>query len=161
MLNNNQNNKKMSSSSKLRLLSDLQQLQKDPPEGITASPESENDLYVWNATITGPMDSIWEGGIFFLRLTFPEDYPTKPPKVKFTSKIFHPNVYKDGSICLDIVQDKWSPIYTVDSILTSILSLLEDPNPDSPANPEAAKLFVNDPKEYKKRVRKCVESLME
>ncbi|KAL9653248.1 hypothetical protein ABK040_010955 [Willaertia magna] len=149
-----------SGGSKLRLMTDLKKIQEDPPEGISASPE-DNDLYVWNATISGPMDSIWEGGIFFLRLTFPSDYPTKPPKVKFTSKIFHPNVYKDGSICLDIIQDKWSPVYTVDSILTSILSLLEDPNPDSPANPEAAKLFLNDKTEYKKRVRKCVDSSLE
>jgi len=69
------------------------------------------------------------GGTFKLILEFSEEYPNKAPQVKFVSKIFHPNVYADGKICLDILQNQWSPIYDVAAILTSIQSLLSDPNP--------------------------------
>ena len=81
----------------------------------------------------------------------------KPPVVKFTSKMFHPNIYQDGSICLDILKERWSPSYDVTAILTSIQSLLSDPNPSSPANNVAAQLLRDNPREYEKRVRACVE----
>ena len=69
-------------------------------------------------------------------MTFGEQYPEKPPRVRFTSEVFHPNVYSDGTLCMDIIQDQWSPIHNVCTLLTSIQSLLTDPNPASPANPE-------------------------
>ena len=115
---------------------------------------------LWQAVIFGPDDTPWEGGTFKLTLEFTEEYPNKAPKVKFVSTMFHPNsglfglmrwraaltivcvlVYADGSICLDILQNQWSPIYDIAAILTSIQSLLCDPNPNSPANSEAARLF--------------------
>jgi ubiquitin-conjugating enzyme E2 A len=104
-----------------------------------------------------PDDTPWEGGVFNLTLEFTEEYPNSAPKVRFVTRIFHPNVYGDGSICLDILQNKWSPIYDVAAILTSIQSLLSDPNPASPANSEAAKLFVDDRDAYHAKVRECVE----
>ena len=70
-------------------------------------------------------------------MTFGEQYPEKPPRIRFTSEVFHPNVYSDGTLCMDIIQDQWSPIHNVCTLLTSIQSLLTDPNPASPANPEA------------------------
>lgn len=88
-----------------------------------------------------PDDTPWEDGTFRLQLEFTEDYPNKAPTVKFVTKLFHPNVYADGSICLDILQNQWSPIYDISAILTSIQSLLCDPNPNSPANSEAARLY--------------------
>eukprot|EP00741_Cyanophora_paradoxa_P008302 tig00001286_g8031.t1 len=145
----------MTSPSVLRLLTDLKQIKQEPPEGCSASPISDDNLYIWSATIFGPDESPWEGGVYSLRLTFTEAYPDKPPKVRFTCEMFHPNVYSDGTLCLDIIQDAWVPTYTVATILTSIQSLLTDPNPASPANPEAAHLYNNDKKEYSKRVRKC------
>ena len=90
-------------------------------------------------------------------LTFDESYPTKPPHVKFVSRMFHPNVYANGDLCLDILQNRWSPTYDVAAILTSIQSLLHDPNPNSPANAEAARLFSESRKDYNKRVRETVE----
>ena len=81
--------------------------------------------------------------MFQLHLEFSEDYPNKPPKVKFTTELFHPNIYTDGSICLDILSHMWSPVYDVGSILTSIQSLLTDPNVNSPANNEAAQMYSN------------------
>lgn len=105
-----------------------------------------------------PEDTVWEGGTFCLTMKFTEEYPNKPPEVKFATKIFHPNVYNDGSICLDILKGQWSPIYDISAILTSIQSLLCDPNPKSPANAEAARLFSENRREYNRRVRKCVEA---
>mmetsp|Transcript_4947 Transcript_4947/g.7690 ORF Transcript_4947/g.7690 Transcript_4947/m.7690 type:complete len:154 (+) Transcript_4947:209-670(+) len=144
----------MQSSSMLRLFTDWKQIKQEPPEGCSASPLSEDNLYVWGATIFGPDETPWEGGVYSLRLTFGETYPDKAPKVRFTSEMFHPNVYNDGTLCLDIIQDAWVPTYTVSTILTSIQSLLTDPNPASPANPEAAHLYTNDRTAYNKRVRR-------
>ena len=91
-------------------------------------------------------------------IEFTEDYPNKPPTVTFISKMFHPNIYADGKICLDILQNQWSPIYDVAAILTSIQSLLSDPNPASPANAEASQMYEGDRREYNKRVQQIVES---
>jgi len=107
--------------------------------------------------IFGPDDTPWDGGTFKLTLQFTEDYPNKPPTVRFVSKMFHPNIYADGSICLDILQNQWSPIYDVAAILTSIQSLLCDPNPNSPANSEAARMYSENRREYNRRVREIVE----
>ncbi|KAK8792506.1 hypothetical protein WA588_005001 [Blastocystis sp. NMH] len=141
----------------MRLLKDFEEMQNDPPYGISASPSNMEDLFVWDAMISGPDDSPWEGGMFALQLRFTDDYPSSPPIVRFLTQVFHPNVFLDGMICLDIIKEKWSPINTVSMVLTSVQSLLNDPNPSSPANPEAAKLYLNDMKEYKRRVRECAE----
>lgn len=146
----------MSTVARKRLMRDFKRLQNDPPQGIQAAP-LDNNVMAWQAVIFGPDDTPWEGGTFKLLLEFTEDYPNKPPIVKFISKIFHPNVYADGKICLDILQNQWSPIYDIAAILTSIQSLLSDPNPASPANAEASQLFEKDRREYNKRVRAIVE----
>lgn len=99
----------------------------------------------------------FEDGTFKLLLTFDESYPNKPPSVKFLSRMFHPNVYASGELCLDILQNRWSPTYDVSAILTSVQSLLNDPNSASPANVEAAQLWKEDRKEYVKRVKQTVE----
>ena len=102
-------------------------------------------------------DTPFEDGTFKLLLQFDESYPNKPPTVKFLSRMFHPNVYANGELCLDILQNRWSPTYDVAAILTSIQSLLHDPNPNSPANAEAAQLYRENMKEYVRRVKATVE----
>ena len=96
----------------------------------------------------GPEDSPYQGGVFFLNIHFPPDYPFKPPKVSFTTKIYHPNINSNGSICLDILKDQWSPALTISKVLLSISSLLTDPNPDDPLVPEIATIYKNDLNRY-------------
>ncbi|KAK7292229.1 hypothetical protein RIF29_08006 [Crotalaria pallida] len=146
----------MSTPARKRLMRDFKRLQQDPPAGISGAPQ-DNNIMLWNAVIFGPDDTPWDGGTFKLTLQFTEDYPNKPPIVRFVSRMFHPNIYADGSICLDILQNQWSPIYDVAAILTSIQSLLCDPNPNSPANSEAARMFSENKREYNRRVREIVE----
>jgi ubiquitin-conjugating enzyme E2 A len=147
----------MSSLTRRRLVNDLKRVEQEDSSGIFASPQ-QNNILLWEAVIFGPDDTPWEGGSFKLLLEFSEEYPTKPPMVKFLSNMFHPNIYADGKICLDILTNQWSPIYDVHTVLTSIQSLLTDPNPDSPANAEAARLFTENIQEYFKRVKECVEN---
>ncbi|EFN58156.1 hypothetical protein CHLNCDRAFT_30002 [Chlorella variabilis] len=147
----------MSTAARKRLIRDFKRLQQDPPEGVNASPQAEN-IMQWNAIIFGPDGTVWDGGVFKLSMEFSEDYPNKAPVVKFRTRMFHPNIYADGGICLDILQNQWSPIYDVSAILTSIQSLLSDPNPNSPANSEAARLYNEDRKEYNRRVKAVVEA---
>eukprot|EP01060_Flectonema_neradi_P003433 TRINITY_DN121_c5_g1_i1.p2 TRINITY_DN121_c5_g1~~TRINITY_DN121_c5_g1_i1.p2 ORF type:complete len:194 (+),score=57.94 TRINITY_DN121_c5_g1_i1:36-584(+) len=143
-----------------RLIKDYKKMKKDPPSGISAVP-TDKGLMNWNAIIFGPDGTSWEGGSFKLKMEFGSEYPNKPPKVTFLTKMFHPNIYNDGSICLDILQSQWSPIYDVWAILTAIQSLLTDPNPNSPANGEAARLYRDSRKEYDTRVRAVVEQSWE
>ena len=147
----------MSSSARRRLVRDFKRLQADPPAGVTAAPDDANIL-VWQAVIFGPDDTPWEGGTFRLEMNFSEDYPNKAPAVRFATRVFHPNVYNDGQICLDILQNQWSPIYDISAILTSIQSLLCDPNPNSPANSEAARLYQENRREYERKVKEVVEA---
>lgn len=147
----------MSHDARRRLLRDLKKMQSDPQEGISATPEQDNILK-WSALIMGPEDTMFEDGIFKLTMEFSEEYPIKPPKVAFTTPMFHPNIYGNGNICIDILQHNWSPAYDVCAILTSIQSLLTDPNPASPANGEAARLFNENRPEYNRRVRQVVEA---
>ncbi len=134
----------MSTPARKRLMRDFKRLQQDPPAGISGAPH-DNNIMLWNAVIFGPDDTPWDGGTFKLTLQFTEEYPNKPPTVRFVSRMFHPNIYADGSICLDILQNQWSPIYDVAAILTS------------PANSEAARMFSENKREYNRRVREIVE----
>jgi ubiquitin-conjugating enzyme E2 A len=109
----------MNTNAERRLLKDLKKLETEQNDGITATPD-EDSLFRWKAVIFGPGETEWEGGAFRLIMEFSDDYPNKPPKVKFLTKMFHPNIYNDGSICLDILQNMWSPVYDISSILTSI-----------------------------------------
>ena len=119
-------------------------------------------------------DSPYAGGVFFLSITFPTDYPFKPPKVSFTTKIYHPNINANGSICLDILRDQWSPALTISkgasaafsarvwtvktdvcapAVLLSICSMLTDPNPDDPLVPDIAHLYKTDRARYEATAR--------
>ncbi|KAH9496012.1 Ubiquitin-conjugating enzyme E2 A [Bulinus truncatus] len=146
----------MTTPARRRLMRDFKRLQEDPPAGVSGAP-SDNNIMLWNAVIFGPHDTPFEDGTFKLTIEFTEEYPNKPPTVRFISKMFHPNVYADGSICLDILQNRWSPTYDVSAILTSIQSLLDEPNPNSPANNLAAKLYQENRREYEKKVKVVVE----
>ena len=108
-----------------RIGKELKDFSIDPPCNCSAGPIND-DLYHWEGTIIGPQNSVYSGGIFFLDIIFPADYPFKPPKVKFTTKIYHCNINGNGSICLDILKDQWSPALTISKILLSISSLLDD-----------------------------------
>jgi ubiquitin-conjugating enzyme E2 D/E len=90
----------------------------------------------------------YAGGVFFLQVTFPPDYPFKPPKVKFTTKIYHCNINNEGGICLDILKENWTPSLTIGKVLLSISSLLSDANPDNPLMPEIAELYKKDRKSH-------------
>ncbi|KAJ6227858.1 ubiquitin-conjugating enzyme e2 2 [Anaeramoeba flamelloides] len=132
----------MTTTARKRLIRDLKSLQKPGNfYGIHAHP-ADNDIYFWSAVIYGPEDTAWEGGTFKLTMQFTEEYPNKPPNVKFISKIFHPNVYTDGSICLNLLQSDWSPLYEVSAILTAIQSLLSDPNTSSPGSASTIDLSI-------------------
>ncbi|KOM55725.1 hypothetical protein LR48_Vigan10g161700 [Vigna angularis] len=155
-----------------RILKELKDLQKDPPTSCSAGPVAE-DMFHWQATIMGPPDSPYAGGVFLVTIHFPPDYPFKPPKVAFRTKVFHPNINSNGSICLDILKEQWSPALTISKVMTvlnflmlifygftcdgkvllSICSLLTDPNPDDPLVPEIAHMYKTDRSKYETTAR--------
>ncbi|KAJ8438267.1 hypothetical protein Cgig2_030632 [Carnegiea gigantea] len=121
-----------------RIIKETQRLLSEPAPGISASPSEENMRY-FNVMILGPSQSPYEGGVFKLELFLPEEYPMAAPKVRFLTKIYHPNIDKLGRICLDILKDKWSPALQIRTVLLSIQALLSAPNPDDPLSENIAK----------------------
>ena len=119
----------------------------------------------------GPPDTLYEGGFFKSTLKFPNDYPNNPPEMKFLTKMWHPNIYPDGKVCISILHppgtdsmnaqetadERWRPILGVEQILLSVISMLNDPNIESPANIDAALEFRDKPADFKKKVRKLTQ----
>eukprot|EP00210_Caulerpa_lentillifera_P004923 g4698.t1 len=126
-----------------RIQKELAEISLDPPANCSAGPKGE-DLYEWTSSILGPSDSPYSGGIFFLDIKFPADYPFRPPKVAFKTKIYHCNVNQNGQICLDILKEQWSPALTISKVLLSICSLLTDCNPHDPLMPAIAAVYLAD-----------------
>eukprot|EP01063_Lacrimia_lanifica_P021998 TRINITY_DN29706_c0_g1_i1.p1 TRINITY_DN29706_c0_g1~~TRINITY_DN29706_c0_g1_i1.p1 ORF type:complete len:151 (+),score=59.54 TRINITY_DN29706_c0_g1_i1:44-496(+) len=138
--------------SSARIVKETEKLQKDQPPGIVATPMPENKRH-FMVLICGPQSSPYEGGVFELELFLPKDYPMVAPKVRFLTRLFHPNVDKLGRICLDILKDKWSPALQIRTVLLSIQALLSAPNPDDPLNNAAADLWKTSEKDAIEKAR--------
>ena len=123
-----------------RLQAELKEIITNPPTNCSAGPMGDN-LLQWQATIMGPEGSPYHGGIFYLKIDFPDNYPFKPPKIVFTTKIYHCNINSNGAICLDILKNQWSPALTISKVLLSICSLMDDANPNDPLVHEIADLL--------------------
>jgi len=160
--------------SSLLLRKQLKELSKNPVEGFSAGLSDDENIYEWEIMIMGPPDTLYEGGFFEAKMTFPKDYPLMPPKLKFVTEIWHPNVYPDGEVCISILHppgedkygyedagERWMPVHTVETILLSVISMLSTPNDESPANIEAAKELREDFPAFKKQVQRLVRQSAE
>jgi ubiquitin-conjugating enzyme E2 D len=128
-----------------RIHKEIEVLGEDTPYNCSAGPDSDEDITKWTATIIGPNETPYSGGVFELKIEFTPEYPFKPPKIYFKTPIYHCNINRRGGICLDILKDgaggSWSPALTIGKVLLSICSLLSEPNPDDPLVPEIANLY--------------------
>jgi ubiquitin-conjugating enzyme E2 D/E len=140
-------------SCKRRIFQEIKEFEKGNIENITSAPINVNNIFEWTATLIGPKDTPYENGRFILSINFPQEYPFKPPKINFITKIYHPNINSSGSICLDILNTQWSPALTLLKTLLSISSLLTDPNPDDPLVPEIANIYKDNKKKYNKEAK--------
>ncbi|CAB3407945.1 unnamed protein product [Caenorhabditis bovis] len=152
---------------------ELKNLQSQPVEGFTID-ANEDNLFVWTVGIYGPPKTLYQGGYFKASIRFPSNYPYSPPSMKFLTKVWHPNVYENGDLCISILHapiddpqsgelpcERWNPTQSVRTILLSVISLLNEPNTSSPANVDASvsyrKWKEGTDSEYSNIVRKQVE----
>lgn len=135
-----------------RLKSELRGIIMDPPEGIQARP-LDNSLSYWQASIKGPPNCPYEGGLFFLHLEIPKSYPMRPPIPRFITKIFHPNISCHGDIGVDMLGQNWSLALTIPKVLVSIQSLLTDPYCHISMEPDIAQLYESDREQYNRIAR--------
>ncbi|EDW42274.1 ubiquitin-conjugating enzyme E2 G1 [Drosophila sechellia] len=152
----------------------LSELQRHPVEGFSAGLVSDSDIFKWEVVIIGPPDTLYEGGVFKAHLIFPKEYPLRPPKMKFITEIWHPNIDKAGDVCISILhepgddkwgyekaEERWLPVHTVETILLSVISMLTDPNDESAANVDAAKEYRENYAEFKRKVTRSVRRSQE
>lgn len=125
--------------------------------GMSAS-MNEEDCTQWNIIFFGPTDSPYEGGVYKIKLNFVDKYPFEPPKCQFVTKMYHPNIDMAGRICLDILKSNWSPALSIAKMILSIISLLSDPNPNSPLNGEAGQLYLKDKETYNNKIKEYTKN---
>ncbi|NP_001002688.1 cell division cycle 34 homolog (S. cerevisiae) b [Danio rerio] len=141
-------------SSQKALMLEMKSLQEEPVEGFKITLVDEADLYNWEVAIFGPPNTHYEGGYFKARIKFPVDYPYSPPTFRFLTKMWHPNIYENGDVCISILHppvddpqsgelpsERWNPTQNVRTILLSVISLLNEPNTFSPANVDASVMY--------------------
>ncbi|CAB3406086.1 unnamed protein product [Caenorhabditis bovis] len=143
-----------------RLAEERKSWRKDHPFGFIAKPIKNADgtlnLFNWECAIPGRKDTIWEGGLYRIRMLFKDDFPSTPPKCKFEPPLFHPNVYPSGTVCLSLLDEQkdWKPSITIKQLLIGIQDLLNNPNIEDPAQAEAYQIFCQNRTEYEKRVKR-------
>ncbi|KAI5190183.1 ubiquitin-conjugating enzyme E2 G1 [Nematocida sp. AWRm77] len=159
--------------SQIYISKELQRITKSPSENYSVGLQDDN-LYVWEVAIIGPRDTVYENAILKGVLVFPETYPDDPPSFRFVSEMWHPNINTNGDLCISILHkpgddvygyeeatERWMPVRDINSILLSIILLLDRPNTESPANVEASQEYSCDIEGYTRRVRKLAQRTME
>jgi len=137
-----------------RLTKELKEFMTNPKPWCTAGLQKDENLFAWKAELTGPSTSPFAGGVFKLDIEVPPEYPFKPPKVKFLTKIYHPNVKSDGSFCTDILTTEgWSPQLKLQQVFQTIYDLLSEPNPDNPLEADIAQQFKTDRAAFNKTAK--------
>ena len=152
-----------------RIRQELNEIKSDPIENISIEPNND-DMFHWNASIIGPNNTPYQNGLFILDIHIPIDYPFKPPKIKFITKIYHWSIKSDGTFCIDILKDNWSPNLRIHGIVNSIYSWLKDPQfgpcptcgdtsgeCQGPPNLEIIKLFRNNKKKYNQNAKEWTQ----
>ena len=136
------------------LCKELRALKKEPVEGFRIVQVDEADLYEWIVAIYGPFSTVYEGGCFRAIIRFGGDYPFTPPTFRFLTRIWHPNIYENGEVCISILhppsnttqggelpEERWNPAQSVRTVVMSIISMLNEPNTFSPANVDASIMY--------------------
>lgn len=141
-----------------RLVRELREVAEDGGSGVSARPKGDNVSHLLGS-IEGPGDTPYEGGVFQVDITVPNDYPFEPPKMKFLTKVWHPNVSSQtGAICLDILKDQWSPAMTLRTALLSVQALLSSPEPNDPQDAQVAKQYLVNRREFDEQARSWTNS---
>ncbi|KAL8729692.1 MAG: hypothetical protein Q9181_004905 [Wetmoreana brouardii] len=142
----------MSSNRNRRIAKEIADIQSDSVSHISAAPIGNgDDLTHLKGSFKGPPGTPYEGGTYTIDIRIPNDYPFKPPLMKFDTKIWHPNVSSQtGAICLDTLSAAWSPVLTIKSALLSLQSLLSTPEPKDPQDAEVAGMLIRNPKEFER-----------
>ncbi|KAH8908670.1 hypothetical protein BR93DRAFT_495881 [Coniochaeta sp. PMI_546] len=154
------------SGAKHRLMTELQALQKE--KWVHFNDNMNMQKWRFALMVINP-DSAFNGGYFKAEMIFPDDYPYAPPKFRFLHPIYHPNIYPDGALCISILHkpgedlmsgeqasERWSPLQGVESVLRSVLLLLDDPEIHSPANVDAGVLYRDRRDAYNRRAKDTV-----
>ncbi|KAF1348186.1 ubiquitin-conjugating enzyme/RWD-like protein [Delphinella strobiligena] len=142
-----------------RIMNELGQINSDPVPGTVVSLPNEQDIFKWEAIMTGPAESVYAGGKFKLEVTLPKEYPFKPPVISFRTKIYHPNVTNDekGSMCLGILRsDSWKPPNRIREVLALVRQILVTPQPDDSVEASIADQYKTDPKTFEKIAQEWV-----
>mmetsp|Transcript_20253 Transcript_20253/g.28485 ORF Transcript_20253/g.28485 Transcript_20253/m.28485 type:complete len:194 (+) Transcript_20253:104-685(+) len=132
-----------------RVRKELKEVQGESESAGVSAKLLDGKLNHWKGEIKGPEDTPYEGGVFVVDIQIPDNYPFVPPKMRFDTKIWHPNVSSaNGAICLDILKDEWSPALTMRTALLSLQALLCDPNPSDPQDAQVASQYKKNKKEW-------------
>jgi ubiquitin-conjugating enzyme E2 D/E len=139
-----------------RIMKEINDLVEDCPDFMKVSFPTGSALD-WLVTLYGPEGTPYEGGLFKVRLKLPTDYPFKPPRVNFTTKMYHPNIDSRGGISIDILREQWSPALLIRMVMTSLLRFFQEPNPSDPLVPDIAMQYMKDYPAFEKAAREWTE----
>ncbi|KAH8725988.1 ubiquitin-conjugating enzyme/RWD-like protein [Phaeosphaeriaceae sp. PMI808] len=144
----------MASNRARRIAKEIGEIQVDQHSKIVVEPVKDDDFTHLRGQFYGPPDTPYEGGTFFVDIKIPNEYPFRPPLMRFETKIWHPNVSSQtGAICLDTLSSQWSPVLTIKSALISLQSLLSTPEPKDPQDAEVAGMLIRNPAEFEHKAR--------
>mmetsp|Transcript_56951 Transcript_56951/g.65245 ORF Transcript_56951/g.65245 Transcript_56951/m.65245 type:complete len:194 (-) Transcript_56951:120-701(-) len=148
----------MQATNRGRILKEFQDFSKNAEASNIQISLVDEDINHWKGIITGPKDTPYEGGYFQVDIQLPVDYPYKPPKMKFDTKIWHPNISSQtGAICLDILKNEWSPALSIRTALLSLQALMCAPEPDDPQDAVVASEYKTDKKKYAETAKNWTE----
>ncbi|KAI8586692.1 putative UBC5-E2 ubiquitin-conjugating enzyme [Geranomyces variabilis] len=141
-----------------RIHKEIAELAKTPVPNATVGPVDDSNPLNWAGTLEAPDSSAYKGGVFKVTIVFPTDYPFKPPVVKVPTKIYHPNIDDDGSICMGLLKTEvWKPSTKISDVLIALVDLLQNPVPEDALQTSIAQVYNADQAAFQKTAKEWVK----